>query len=252
MLPSSRRISSAETPTAARNLQQKLQNLNVPLRLEQILSPSVKPVAAQEKAMRAGMRFQDALHTIRQRRHILTVFEDWEPFAMLMRADPVESLQHLEALDREASVTRVKLRQDGAPHRMRMQDGSSLGISNDREVQKSLGGRASAAGERFAILVNLHDMSGKHLALIHSTGAYRHPQRKLLRDNTEIAARSQSPSSRVHLAPKFCKPPEGGVMICHERSLSPNPPRGNVEELVQEVLYVDSQSSDPHRRCRRI
>ncbi len=94
----------------------------MPPSLGEVTSPSIEPVAPQEKPVRARMASQSGLDRSGQRRHILRVVEDGEPLPMLMRGHAIQTLQHLVSHDGNAALRSEGIRKDRAPHRMGVQD----------------------------------------------------------------------------------------------------------------------------------
>ena len=68
----------------------------------------------------------------RERFHILAVFNDRQPLAMLVRADAIQAFQHLVALDEESALGHMIIRENRAPNRVRMQHGAGAGAAHDR------------------------------------------------------------------------------------------------------------------------
>src|SRR5687767_10235911 len=85
-------------------LEQELENLDVTPRLRQIVAPSVQPMPAQQEAVGRRPLLQDRFDAAGQRRDVLVVFEDRHPLAVLMRAHPFETLQHLETTQPQAAL----------------------------------------------------------------------------------------------------------------------------------------------------
>ena len=67
--------------------------------LGQVFSPRVKPVAFDEKTVRRCVFIQCSGYRVCKGLHVLRVLHDWQPFAMLVRADALQSFQHLVVFD---------------------------------------------------------------------------------------------------------------------------------------------------------
>src|SRR5690348_9569270 len=123
------------------DFQQELQDFDVPFGLGERRAPRVEAVALQQKRMRAGVGVEQRADTPREPPHVLVVRNDRHPFAMLVRADAIEALQHFEALERKPARVRVAIRKYGAPNGMGVQDGASTPGLDNREVERGFGGR---------------------------------------------------------------------------------------------------------------
>ncbi len=81
----------------ANNLEQELENLDVPFGLRQRVTPGVEPVAPQQDRMGAVVPSQCVSDAAGETPHVLVVFQDWNPFPMLVGRDALEPLEHLVA-----------------------------------------------------------------------------------------------------------------------------------------------------------
>ena len=111
-------------PLRADGLEQELDDFDVPHGLRQRLAPSVHSVAAKKECMARRMLDERLPHLAGKPLHVLVVFEDRNPLAVLVRRDAVETLQHLVAFDGETARRRVTVGEQRAPHRMRVQHGA--------------------------------------------------------------------------------------------------------------------------------
>ena len=72
-----------------------------------------------------------------------------------MRGDAGQSLEHLVALDPEAALVGVEVRQQRRPDRVGMQHRADVRLLGDGEVQAGLGGRLLGAGfEELALVID--------------------------------------------------------------------------------------------------
>src|SRR5437660_11105223 len=88
-------------PRTPDRFEQELQDLNVPLCLRQVVAPSVKPMASQKKPVRSAVLLQNLTDVVSQGRHVLRVFDNRQPFAMLVCLYTFEAFQHFVACDRQ-------------------------------------------------------------------------------------------------------------------------------------------------------
>src|SRR5262245_49518845 len=103
--------------------QQELEDLDVSNGLTKIRAPGVQPVAADQEPVRAGLTGAHPADDARGPRHVLIVFDDGQPLAVLVRSYALEPLQHLVALDRQAARIAVPCREQRAPGRVRVENG---------------------------------------------------------------------------------------------------------------------------------
>jgi len=102
--------------------------------------------------------------------HILAVFQNRQPFAMFMRTDPIEALQHLITFDKKSTTAGVVIRQNSAPHRMRMENGSGTPGFNDGNMQQRFGRRLTRSGVQSpAAAIDLENLAGREPAFIDGT-----------------------------------------------------------------------------------
>ena len=84
--------------------------------LHKIVAPGVQPVLAQQKGVRCWKSLERPLHLTGEVLHILVVFQNRQPFGVLVRSHAFEPLEHLVAGDGQAPLPRVHVRQDRAPY----------------------------------------------------------------------------------------------------------------------------------------
>src|SRR5579863_10543163 len=94
---------------AADRLEQKLEDLDVALGLGQRPAPRVQTVPANEEAVRGRMLRKHATDVESHPRHVLIVLDDGHPFAVRVGRHAVETLQHLEVLNRQPVRRRMPL-----------------------------------------------------------------------------------------------------------------------------------------------
>src|SRR6185312_1029747 len=84
---------------SSHRFEQELEDLELPFRFREILAPGVQPVTANQKAVDFGMLAQLLFDARRRRTPVLRVVDDRQPFAMLVRANALQSLQHFIPFD---------------------------------------------------------------------------------------------------------------------------------------------------------
>ena len=110
----------------------------MPLCLREILTPSVKPVASQQKATGVLVPSQNTTDAVGEGCHVLRVLNDWEPLAMLMRLHTLQAFQHLVAFDRQTTICRVQIRERCAPDRMSVKDCAGAALRHYADVKRTL------------------------------------------------------------------------------------------------------------------
>jgi len=93
----------------------------MPLRFLQARTPSVKAVSAQKKSVNAWIFAQRFRSALRQLHHILRVFQNRQPLAVLVRSPALQTLQHFVTFERQPSLRRMSPGEYGTPHRVRVQ-----------------------------------------------------------------------------------------------------------------------------------
>ncbi len=92
----------------------------MPLGFGQVPTPGVKSMAAKQESVNGGVAFQQGLDLLRQLSDVLGILKDRKNFAMLMRVDIAQALEHLESFKRHGAIGRENVGKYGAPQRMRM------------------------------------------------------------------------------------------------------------------------------------
>jgi len=92
----------------------------MPLGFGQVLTPRVKSMAAKQESVNGGVAFQQGLDLLRESSDVLGILKDRKNFAMLMRVDVAQALEHLESFERHGAIGRENVGKYGAPQRMRM------------------------------------------------------------------------------------------------------------------------------------
>jgi len=125
----------------------------------QIFSPGVHAMTADKKSVNAGALLEHLFRFRSQRLHVLAVLQNGQPFAMFVCRDTIESLQHLVTFDEETTVAGMVVRKHGAPHRMRVENGSCSHCAGDRDVEERLGGWLSFGRfENTALPIHFEDL----------------------------------------------------------------------------------------------
>src|SRR5258705_13973017 len=88
--------------------------------LFQVTSPCIEPVTTKEKSMRIRILSKRFVDCIRERRHVLRIVDDRNPFSMQMCADAMKSLQHFIPFDCHAAFEEMKIEKNSGPNVVRM------------------------------------------------------------------------------------------------------------------------------------
>lgn len=92
----------------------------MPFRLRKFLSPSIKPMPAQEEAVQSRLLRENFRYGLREPLHVLRILEDWQPFAMLVGCYASESLQHFVAFEQHSPFRGADFGKDRTRNRMRV------------------------------------------------------------------------------------------------------------------------------------
>ena len=154
---------------------------------------------ADQEAVRVRVIRQNRLDARRRGVPVLSVVENRQPLAVVVRPHALQALQHLVTFDGQPVVS-GGIGKDRAPNRVRMQHRPRAARARDRQVQTRLGrGRARPAHD-LAVLVDLHDLARREDALIHAAGRNREAHWVAAHDGAEVAARPERPAARVAVA----------------------------------------------------
>lgn len=102
MCPEHRPLYSVSGP--AQYFQEKLQDFYVAFGFGQVLPPRVKSMAAKKESVNGWIAFQQSLDLLRQSRNVLAILKDRKDFAMLMRVDVAQALEHLETFESHGAI----------------------------------------------------------------------------------------------------------------------------------------------------
>src|SRR5581483_10021858 len=145
-------------------------------------------------------RFQQPGRFGGQGLHILSVFDNRNPFAMLMSRNAVQALQHLVAFDKEPALPHVIVRQNRAPYRVRVQDGAGPPAADNGRVQKSLGGWFSGVGiEDTSLGIDFQYVFELEIPFVERAGRDRDPKRIFTDDCAEVAACPKYPPAPMEV-----------------------------------------------------
>src|ERR1700733_1465434 len=89
--------------------EQELQNLDMPLRLRERLPPGVEAVSSDQERVEPAVGREGGVHGGGHARHLLIVLHDRDPLPMLVRADALEALEHLEPRQAEPASRGISL-----------------------------------------------------------------------------------------------------------------------------------------------
>ena len=148
-------------------------------------------------------RWADTMRTrlipqMRDSRHVLMIVEHRDPFAVLVRRDALEPLEHLVAFDREPAGVSKSLGQNRAPDRMRVQYGASGARPHDLDMQLGLsGGLPAAASSHHAAIVDFEELIRRELSFEQAAGGDGQPEGIHADYRAEVAARAEHPPPRV-------------------------------------------------------
>src|SRR5215208_3232713 len=104
---------------------------------------------------------------------------------------------------------------------MRMQDRPGSAYPYDGEVETRFSRGLARPGQDLAVLVDLHDVTDRHCALVHPAGCDGQTQRSAAHGGTEITAGAEHPPARVKLGPDLG---EGGGQLGEAHSSTIQPP----------------------------
>src|SRR5262245_30836361 len=120
---------------------------------------------------------------------------------MLVGRDTLETLQHLVTFDKESALSVVIVRQNCAPHRMRVDDGSSGPRFQYCQMQQRFGGWPLLSGvQHMCFGIYFQNLIFCKPALINGTGCNGDSQRVTAENRAQIAACTQYPSSMMKIA----------------------------------------------------
>src|SRR2546421_485791 len=111
------------------------------LSLFQVPSPCIESVTTKEKSMSVRMFGKHLVESLRERRHVLRIVDDRNPFSMLMCTDAAKSFQHFISFDRHAAFEDMHVRKNSGPDGMRMNHSARPSRFYDRDMQRTLVGR---------------------------------------------------------------------------------------------------------------
>ena len=197
-----------QRPFTNEAFKQELKNFNVASGFEQISAPRVKAVLTDQKSVLPtpvgiGQLSGDLFC---QCGDILRVVEDLNPFGMLVGFDALQSLQHLVVFDCKSALFKMQLREQGAPDRMRVQDGSDIRLAGQYRVQQCFGRRFWLTTEgRATFVIDTHKVGRFQLPLVLATGGHQQLQWITRNDDAVIAAGPNRPASRVEFTANFTK-----------------------------------------------
>lgn len=166
----------------------------MPARLCHRLAPSIKPMPAQQHAMRLSVIAQHGLQLRSQRYIVLRVFDDWNPLQIHMCHDSGEGLQELVALKRHIACGGKPRRNQGVPYAVHMQNRSRVRpFPIEHDMQASLCRRRACARYYVAVEICLQQIRWAQRAFIEST---RGDVKAVSSTHAEVAAGCWNPAAR--------------------------------------------------------
>src|SRR5258708_2780674 len=94
---------------------------------------------ADEKSVDAGVFLEHSLRLRRKSFHILTVFQNRHPLAMLVGHNAIQAFQHLVTLDEESTAAHVVIRKNCAPYGMGAKYRTGSQVGDYGEMDQGLG-----------------------------------------------------------------------------------------------------------------
>ena len=164
-------------------------------------APGVKTVTSDQHRLGRRIFVEERAEPRRQTRHVLIVLENRDQLAMLVSGNAVEALQHLEFFDRQLTVRRVQIGEQGGPNGMRVEHRSRAAPADDRQVQLGLGRRSQRGLSDDATgFVETQNLRGRQRALVDGAGRDRELELRAMKDRAEIPARPHDPTAVVKAA----------------------------------------------------
>src|SRR6266404_281642 len=172
------------------------------LSLFQVPSPRIEPVTTEQTRMSLRILGKHLVESIRERRHVLRIIDDRNPFSMQMCTDVVKSFQHFISLDRHAAFEGMHVRKDSGPNGMRMNHRARPSRLYDRNMQRTLVGRFAwdTLGiflNGLTIFINQENLCGRQFSFISATRSDRETQRLTIYHSTQVPTRTKQPPARM-------------------------------------------------------
>src|SRR6187431_2306220 len=101
--PCSGMVTIAMLTPSANGLEEELQDLDVTLGLVERDAPRIQPVASNKERVRRRVLAKPNADVAGKPLHVLVVVDDRHKFPMIVGRDAGEALEHLVALDRQAT-----------------------------------------------------------------------------------------------------------------------------------------------------
>jgi hypothetical protein len=180
----------------------------------QVLSPSVKSVAAKQEAVNSGVAFQQRSNFLCKLRNVLAILEDGKDFPMLVRVDVAQTLEHLKSFESDSAIGGKNVRKQSAPQRMRMQyRASPTGVDDGKVNSRFRRGQPVPANDARRI-VDFQELFRAERAFIQSCWRDRQAQRPLAHHRAEISTRSEHPSALVEAPPDLRESGSHNLKAC--------------------------------------
>src|SRR5581483_11267855 len=121
-------------------LEEKFKRFEMTARLGHRLSPSIKPMPAEQNSVRRGILRECVFQLCRKHRIVLRVFEERHTLEVRMCRYTREPLQNLIAFEGHIVLRGIVSRDQRIPDRMHVQNGSGLGPRTvEHQMQRGLG-----------------------------------------------------------------------------------------------------------------
>jgi hypothetical protein len=183
---------------ATNGLEQELQNFYMSFGFSQRLAPGIESVPPQEEGARIGAPGQRRFDCPRQPGHVLIVLENRDPLAVLVAGDAAQPFEHLIPVDAEAAGGGVEIREQRAPHGVRVQNRAGAAKPRDRQVQARFRrGRAASPSDDRTLQVDRHDIRGTQGAFVATAGGNGEAERPPRDYGAEVAAGAERPSAGI-------------------------------------------------------
>src|SRR6266576_3670354 len=176
------------------------------LSLFQVASPCIESMTTEKTRMSVWILGKHLVESIGERRHVLRIVDDRNPFSMLMGTDTVKSFQHFISFDRHAPFEGMHVRKNSGPNGMSMNHSARSSRFYDRDMQWALVRRFARniivefdrrLIDVYAIFVNQKNLCGRQFTLVSATRSYRETQRLTIYHSTQIPTRTKQPPPRM-------------------------------------------------------
>jgi hypothetical protein len=161
-----------ETPLF--DLKEELESLKVAASFGYRLSPSIKPMAAEQNPVGLGIGLEGRSKLGREIGVVLRVLDDRDALKMCMRGDTGEALQQFVSLEGHVAERGPAGGDERVPDGVYMQDCACVGAGAiEDEMQTGLRGGLAFAAEDVAIRVDLEQAGRGERTFVEAAGSYK-------------------------------------------------------------------------------